>query len=317
MDVFYDLPSDLPQHLPPPLTAHPTRVLTTWPVGTFVENLLIRENGDIIVSLHSENRLERIAADGQHETFATLPAPPTSLIEFGDALFVFGGAPGQPPAYLWKVTGNGSVELRAKFADALFLNGSAPFFPGAALVVDSLRGEIFQVSLESGEVTVWFSHELLTKVTTFPLLPGGNGLQIFDRHVYVSNTDRALFLRIPLRPDGGAGEIDVVADQLRADDFAFDTDGSAYLTTHIENSLVRLSPGGERAALAGAEQGMPGCTAARFGRTPETTGQLFVTTTGGLIGPYQGVAQEAKLLVIDTDAAGAPITALTPLEENR
>lgn len=139
-------------------------------------------------------------------------------------------------------------------------------------------------------MTDWFSHALLTKITDFPLMPGGNGLRIFERSVYVSNTDRAILVRIPIEPDGKPGEIETVAEHLRADDFVFDTKGFAYLTTHVENTLVRLAPDGKRLALAGPEHGMPGCTAARFGRTPETERKLFVTATGGLIAPYLGVA---------------------------
>ncbi len=307
MDVFYDLPADLPEHQPPPLAARSTQILTTWPLGTFVENLLVRSTGDLVVSLHSENRLDLIGLDGTHQTLAELPGPPTSLLESGDAIFAFGGSPGQPPGHLWRVGGDGTVEPRAEISDALFLNGSNPFFPGSALAVDSLRGTIFQVSLEDGQATPWFSHELLTKITSFPLMPGGNGVRIFNRHVYLSNTDRAILVRVPIQPDGSAGAIETIAEHLRADDFVFDQDGFAYLTTHIHNTLIRLAPDGERLAIAGPEQGMAGCTAVRFGRTPETAGKLFVTTTGGLIGPYQGVPQEAKLIVVDVDAQAAPI----------
>ena len=307
MDVYHDLPADLPKHQPAPLEAHPARTLTTWPLGTFIENLIVRRNGDVVVSVHSENSLERIGPDGSRHALAQLPASPTSLIEFEDALFVFGGSPGQSPGFLWRVGAEGTVETRAEFPDALFLNGSSPFLPGFALAVDSLLGRIFQVNLESGAVTTWFSHELLTKITAYPLMPGGNGLRIFKGHVYVSNTDRAILTRIPIQPDGSAGQIETVAEHLRADDFVFDAAGFAYLTTHIENTLVRLSPGGERIAIAGAEQGMPGCTAVRFGRNPETEHTLFVTTTGGLIGPYQGVAQEAKIVAVDVDAQAYPI----------
>ena len=311
MDVIYDLPPDLPTHHPPPLAARPARVLTTWPLGTFVENLLVRADGDFLISVHSENRIERVGADGDRQVFAHLPAPPTSLVESGEDLFVFGGAPGQSPGYLWRVDAEGRVETRAEVRGALFLNGSSPFLSGSVLVVDSLRGAIFRLSLETGGVDTWFSHESLTKATTFPLMPGGNGLRIFERHVYVSNTDRAILVRVPIQADGSAGEIETVAEHLRADDFVFDSGGFAYLTTHIENTLLRLSPAGERLTIAGPDQGMAGSTAVRFGRTPPTQRSLFVTTTGGLIAPYQRTPQPAKLVRIDVDAQAAPIDFFT------
>lgn len=313
MDIVFDLPADLPKHRPDPLDVRPSRVLTTWPLGTFVENLLVLKDGGIIVSVHSENRLERIVLDGSHSTLVELPAPPTSLVEFENALFVFGGLPGQSPGYLWRVGLDGRAELWVEIPEALFLNGSAPFLAGSVLAVDSLLGRIYRIELASRRVSVWFAHELLTKITSFPLMPGGNGLKIFDGCVYVSNTDRALLLCVPIEPDGSAGALEVVAEHLRADDFAFDTAGFAYLCTHVENSLVRLSPSGERVALAGPEQGMPGSTAVRFGRTLETINTLLVTATGGLIAPYQGIAQMAKLVAIDVDAQGYPIDFLEAL----
>jgi hypothetical protein len=43
-------------------------------------------------------------------------------------------------------------------------------------------------------------------------------------------------------------------------------------------------------------------------------GRLFVTATGGLIAPYQGVAQEAKIVVIEVNARGAAIEFLEETE---
>lgn len=150
MDVYYDLPDNLLKHQAPLLEAHNARTLTTWPLGTFVENLLVRQNGEILVSVHSENRLECIGLDGSHHILAHLPSSPTSLIEDGNDLFVFGGAPGRSPSFLWSVAAEGTIETRAEVAAALFLNGSSPFLPGFALAVDSLLGKIFQVNLQSG-----------------------------------------------------------------------------------------------------------------------------------------------------------------------
>ena len=67
--------------------------------------------------------------------------------------------------------------------------------------------------------------------------------------------------RAPVQADGSAGNIEIAATRLLADDFAFGTSGSVFIATHPEHSLVRLDPSGARATLAGAEQGMVGSTA--------------------------------------------------------
>lgn len=133
---------------------------------------------------------------------------------------------------------------------------------------------------------------------------------MFGDKVFVTNTDRALILEIPLNPDGSAGGINVVAEGLRGDDMAFDALGNLYVTTHIHNSLVRLSPTGERVAIAGPEQGMPGSTSCAFGRRADDRDQLYVTTTGGLIMPFEGRPQEAKLLQASVGQRGYALPVL-------
>src|SRR5215831_17270455 len=53
---------------------------------------------------------------------------------------------------------------------------------------------------------------------------------------------------------------------------AFDTfgeSGSLYVTTHPEQSLVRIDPLGKRTTIAGPDQGMVGSTACAFGTAPD------------------------------------------------
>jgi hypothetical protein len=53
---------------------------------------------------------------------------------------------------------------------------------------------------------------------------------------------------------------------------------------------------------------MPGSTACVFHR--DDPGALYVTTTGGLIMPLNGVPQEAKLMRLEVGAAGRPLPKL-------
>lgn len=82
------------------------------------------------------------------------------------------------------------------------------------------------------------------------------------------------------------------ADRLRADDFAFSSDGSLFVATHPANTVVRVSPGGVRSTLVGPEEGCVGATAVLIGR-----GEVFVTTNGGLLsGGYKGAVTDARVL---------------------
>ena len=52
---------------------------------------------------------------------------------------------------------------------------------------------------------------------------------------------------------------------------------------------------------------MAGSTACVFG-TGDDAGSLYVTTTGGVIMPFEGVPQEAKLGRLDVGTTGRPVT---------
>jgi hypothetical protein len=283
-------------------------IVARWPVGTFIENILVLPDGDVLVSVENKQELQRVRPDGSASVFARLPVGPAGIVAHEDAFFVAGGEPGRAAGSIFLVGSDGSVETWIPIAESRFLNGFTPLRPGRALVVDSIKGLIIDVDLNEPDYAVWLQHELFTKISDEPMLPGVNGIKVYDGAVYVTNTDRALVIRVPIQPDGTAGEPFVVAEHLRGDDLAFDRDGNCYITTHIHNSLVRLTPHGDRVALAGADEGMAGCTACAFGRTDRDAESLYVTTTGGLIMPLGGVVQEAKLVRLDIGKPGYPIT---------
>ena len=114
-------------------------------------------------------------------------------------------------------------------------------------------------------------------------------------------------VRVPIRPDGSAGGIEIAATRLCADDFAIGISGSLYLTTHPEHTLVRLDPSGARTTLAGPEQGMVGITACAFGRAPGNENALYVTTDGGFLIPHEGGIQDAKLVRLEVGEPGWPL----------
>lgn len=112
-----------------------------------------------------------------------------------------------------------------------------------------------------------------------------------------------MLLRTAVNADGSAGPLETLAERLRADDMAYDAKGGLYLATHIGHSIDRLDRDGARATLGGSEQGLAGSTACAF--APD--GGLYVTTTGGILTPPDGVLQPAKLVRLDVGAVGHPL----------
>jgi hypothetical protein len=102
------LPAD---HIQPPFHVVPASIVQTWPVGTFLENLAVMDDGSIVVSLHSHRKLDRILPDGTSASFfAQLPLPGTGLIAVGNQLYACGGEIGKTPGYIWYVSSTGTVE---------------------------------------------------------------------------------------------------------------------------------------------------------------------------------------------------------------
>jgi hypothetical protein len=304
---FFKTP--IPVHDEPELHRLPARVFATWAAGTFVENIHARSDGSLLVSVHSAGELHRWREGHGVDVFARLPASPAAINAHpGGGVIVVGGSVGMGPQFVWHVDDGGAVREIARIPDALFFNGATRFVAGQLLVVEAILGRIYRIDLATGAGSVWFAHDLLAKITAELMLPGVNGIKIFGRHVYVTNTDRALFLRIGFDERGEPGSIEIVAERLRADDFAFDRDGNAYLTTHIHNSLLRLTPAGARVNVAGAADGMAGSTAIAFGADLGSQNSAFVTTTGGVLSPIDGIVQPAKLIRVDVGTTGVPIT---------
>lgn len=318
MEAIYPLPPTLPAHDPASLSAVPHRIVASWPEGTFVENLVARADGGVIVAVLSEARLDHISPSGMVEPLLQLPLPCTGMVETrsGD-LIVAVGEPDASPMRLWRIdpqarTGEPLVEI----AGARFLNGMAAFGRNAVLVADSRLGRLYRVDLATRAVDVWLEDERPTPAPEAAFLPGANGLKIADGRVVVTSNSRALVFAVDIAPDGSPGAMTELAHRLRADDLAIGDDGALYLTTHIGHSLDRLSPDGTRVSLAGPAEGLAGSTACAFGRAPDDAHSLYVTTTGGIVGPVDGVLQPARLVRLDLSGLDpAPRGAPTLLED--
>jgi sugar lactone lactonase YvrE len=286
----------------------PSEIVASWPAGHFAENLAVSETGDVFVSLHSHSRIERYQPQARAlSTFAQMPAPVAGLAFDGaGVLWATGGQVGQPPGYVWRVQPDGTFDPWVEIPDAAFMNGCAVHGDGRSLLIcESVTGRILRVELEKRSWQPWIIDDRLRPAD--PQMPGANGIKLFGNQVYVSVTDSNRIYSLAVQPDGSAGPLSPFADHLRADDFAFSTSGSMYIATHPAQTVMRLDPDGKRATLAGPAEGAVGSTACAFGRTPEDRTALYVTTSGGIFAPYQGVLQEAKLLRLQAGEAGAPV----------
>jgi len=305
-----------PSEPPEPFPGHdggrwapvPSQVVASWPAGSFAENLAVDADGFVFVTLHSHDRVERYdPRSGATAMFARLPGPATGIALGADgALWITGGAVGKPPGYIWRIDRSGRVEPWVEIPDAVFMNGCTPHPDGKTLLAcESITGRILRIRLDRPEWQAWITDDRLRPAN--PQMPGANGIKLRDRRAWISVTDSNLVMRATIREDGAAGPLEVAAENLRADDFAFGTSGALYIATHPAQTVVRLAPDGSRTTIAGPAEGAVGSTSCAFGRAPGDEKALYVTTNGGLWMPYQGQVQDAKLVRLELDETWQPL----------
>ena len=294
----------------------PLTIVHDFPVNTFVENIAVRRSGQLLLTVHNNNELLSVDPNDGKSSPARVhlfEKGVCGIVEMGDdVFFVSSGTIGEKGSWaVFKVDVSrepAAVSKLADVPDALFLNGSAALdhSSGDILVADSILGAIFRVNVHSAEVKLWLQHKDLGKATDNPMIPGLNGIKLRPGYLYCSNTDAHNFLRAAVTDAGEAtGTIEVVAEKLNVDDFAFDSEGSAYLTTHLFQSVVKLQSNGVRTRIAGGQEDpvCAGTTAAAFGRTAHDKTSLYVTTNGGMSFPVNGKVGGGKVLKIDVGHA--------------
>lgn len=276
-------------------------VIASWPPGTFAENLAVAEAGDIFVTIHNASQVVRITRNGDVSPHASFPVPVAGIaFDSQDVMWVSGGTPGTAPGSIWKVTHDGCVSQWCEIPEAMFLNGMTMHPDGRHLMVaESLLGQVIAVDTANPRHRVWLRHKLLAP-REIGQTPGANGIKFLGGYAYISVTDRNIIVRADVMEDGRPGAVEMVAERIRADDFAVGADHALYIATHPANSLLRLAIAGGRTTLAGPEQGMAGATAVAFGRSEEDADCVYVTTTGGLFAPIDGVIQPARLVRVRT-----------------
>ena len=208
------------------------------------------------------------------------------------------------------VTQVGEIHMVTPTEDYYSDHDGGELAPIEATTVATWRARAFLENLaidlgQPGRWDVWLHGDLLRPIV--PKYPGANGIKIRDGWAWISVSGRRMMVRVPFRPDGSAGNIEIAATHLLAGDFAFGMSGSLYVTTHPEHTLVRLGPSGARTTLAGPEQVMVGSTACAIGRAPGDEIALDVTTDGGFLLPHESGIQDAKLVRMEVGERGWPV----------
>ncbi|KAJ5808989.1 hypothetical protein N7474_010258 [Penicillium riverlandense] len=187
----------------------------------------------------------------------------------------------------------------AALPDAQALNGMATLSKESNLVLiaDSPKGAVWKVHTKSGNYSVALNHTTMLPAEGQALPLGVNGLKVVDDYVYYSSTTRMEFCRVKVDSDGTAvGDYEVIASGFLPDNFDVTSEGTAYVATDPQNSVVRITPIGQISLVAGGQLStqMPGPTSCRLAEDGKS---LYVGTSGGQVAPVLGTFQEPGKVV--------------------
>ncbi|KAK0718571.1 hypothetical protein B0T26DRAFT_752483 [Lasiosphaeria miniovina] len=295
-------------------------------IGSWFENIAVRANGRLLATRIDLPQLWEIdPASGDGAAVVTWPAPITSVTGITELTpDIFAVAVGQYDG-LAKATIPGTYEIHT----VDFGSPSGPYTPrlvtaipegglingitkadGAGTVVlaaDSEYGVLYRVDVAAKSYDRLMADELMRAPEGAMLSLGINGVKVRGGYIYFSNSMRNTLYRVPVESESASfrptGPIEPVASGFMQDDFCLDEDGTAYVTTHPMNTVVKVAAGSsEGEVIAGNLESLElaGSTACAFGRGSNDKRTLYVSCAGALAAPVKGEQVEpAKIVAID------------------
>ncbi|MCJ1279642.1 hypothetical protein MMC21_007466 [Puttea exsequens] len=316
--------------LPLSIAVDPTRLIYEFPEGTWLENLVVRPCGSILLTLITTPDLYLInplANDPKPELIHHFPSslwltgitetePDTYYLIAANATYkTLTPTPGSNHIYkvrFPKPQSAPEISLTATIEPPVLLNGLIPLNPTTLLASDSTTGAVWAVDITTGASHIVIQDPLMAPTSVLPVKLGINGIKLFRNHtLYFTNSAQQLFASISINADGTpvapAKKIASAANGTFYDDFALDRHGIAFAATVAGDSIAEIGWGGRTRIIAGVvnttELAQP--TSARFGRTRADRRVLYVTTAGGLAFPIDGTeVVGGQLVAVDTAGGG-------------
>jgi hypothetical protein len=337
LSCLFHLPSSargIPSHSAARDQVPTSYIVHQFPQPTWIENIAVRGNGQLLVTLlltadlylidpvlSVTNPSSNITAKRIHNF-----APNKSVLGIAevqpDHFYIIASnltiSPFvvNPGAAVYSVdltqynslTNEGAVvnEVTA-LPTAGLLNGMATLDASKGLVImtDSVQGAIYVLNVHTGEYSI-----LLQEPEMAPPPAGGlgvNGVKVLasngtDVYIYFDNTNQSLFCRIPFSLSSlqQTGPVEILESGYSADDFTLDPlGGFAYMADGNTNSINRipLAGGPVTTVLGGANETIvEGPTSVAVGRGKNEFVK-YITTDGGSLAPIDGTFKEGGRVV--------------------
>lgn len=295
-----------------------SRIVHQFSDPTWIENIAIRSNGDLLVTFLTSPDLYLIDPTKPPST------PPTLIHSFNSSVGITGITELTPDVFYVSVTNITAgayivweVDLRhqptgirevAAFNSSGLINGLTTLsIPHQTIILaDTYLGVIWKLDVQTSAQSIVIDlPEMKPPTPNNSASLGVNGIKIRDGFLYFTNTDVGTFSRVHIDTNGTAyGAVQTLATVPYADDFALDAQGNAWVAQGPLNTVAFVKYNGGKqpwnvttAAGSIGELTVAGGTACAFGRGPTDQGTLYVTTEGGTTAPVNGTITEGGKVV--------------------
>jgi len=308
------------QTLDPLLTTH---VVHQFPLPTWIENLAVRSNGQILLTIITKPELYLLDPSNPEKailvhTFSEVGIL-SGIVEVDDDVFCVAGGNFSLETFqsehgagrIWEVDMKSfdtdskvNVKEIAHLTGSGLLNGMEVLksSENTILLADSDVGCVWKVNVKDGKIEKLVDVDEMKSPPPPALQMGINGLKVRDEYLYWTNTGKQLFCRVKIDEDGKThGDPQILETETLVDDFVFDKKGNAWLAQHGLNVVGVVKAGGGVITVAGKadELTIAGSTACQFGRKGDRD-ILYVVTCGGLSAPVDGKMEGGKVVAVDT-----------------
>ncbi|POS70228.1 hypothetical protein DHEL01_v211377 [Diaporthe helianthi] len=304
-----------------------SQTLYQFPNNTYVENLAVRPNGQILVNLLTSPQVWLIDPELPNRAVLVHEFPSvlglSAIVEYQPDVFAIAGGNvslGTGEAFvgswsIWSldlggvnISSNESVSAEppavskiAHVPSATFLDGMA-FLPGPEkqlLIVGDVRtGTVYSVDIATGGYAVVINNTFTAPAPDYAFGPSAtNGIQIHNNTMYFANIGQKTLNRVRFNASDGSPvcEFETIAHTLTEldqwDDFALDDQDNAWMAAGGANTIQKINTHtGDVTIVAGDvnSTAIAEPTSAKFGRRECDATVLYVTTAGGLATPVNG-----------------------------
>ncbi|GGN11379.1 SMP-30/gluconolactonase/LRE family protein [Streptomyces fuscichromogenes] len=239
--------------------------------GQTPESVVAERGGAVDVSFAFARQVVKVTRERRVRVLATLPdedSPRTPLVSDAvtqglarahDGTLYVNYATGTGRTGVWRIpAGGGAPEQIARLpADGLPNGLALDEKHGVLYAADSALGTVWRIRQADGTATAWATG---TELTGLPSATGfgANGIKVHHGAVWVTNTDRAALLRIPVGADGSAGAVETRATGLTGvDDFVFPGRSDLVLAAlNPSNEVALVDPDGTHASVLTVQEGL-------------------------------------------------------------